>query len=169
MSKGLPRALARSKSAVRVKSIPIDTTVTVGAAGAAVGFGTVPLMDLPEGNVYLFTQVAYLTFATSDTDISADFDGDVSLGLAATSDADLDDANEQTLTSSTPLGAATARVSPVVRTVGTSGELIDNTSGDPQQVHLNLLIDAAKIADGGSAVFTVTGTLHMLYAVLGDD
>lgn len=168
MAKGLPRSLGRNKAALQVKRVPLNHSVTVSATGAAVGFGSVPVIDLPEGNVYVLASVAYVQLATTDTDISADFDGDFALGLAATADADLDDENEGLFISSTALGAATSKTSPRVRAVGTSGEIVDNTAGD-LQAHLNVLIDAAKIVDGGSAVFTVTGSVYIVYVVMGDD
>ena len=173
--KGLPRSQQRGnplqQEVIKI-ALPVhNLEVAVAAAGAAVGFGTAVLAGLPQGNILLLGAVSYLQFSTSDADISATFDGDYGIGTAPTVDADLGDAEDDNLVPSTALGAATAKLSPNARGASTTteqGAIIDNTDGS-KELNLNLLIDAADIADGASANFLANGVLHLAYIVLGDD
>lgn len=170
MPKGLPRSLAHAKGDVLQKvTIPIKD-VTISVVNGAPGYGSVALAGLPEGDFLFLGAVAYLQFLTADADITATFDGDFSIGTAATIDGDLADANEANIIPSTALGAATAKLSPVVRGASTDalvGGIIDNTA-NTLNFNLNLLIDDAA-AISGAADFTVNGTLYLAYLVLGDD
>ena len=65
--KGLKRSLQRGgtltkQNVTRHKILVKDLEVTVSAAGAAVGFGTVVAGDIPEGNVLLLGAAGYLKF-----------------------------------------------------------------------------------------------------------
>lgn len=167
MAKGLPRSLARGngktvvkKQKFNVKDLAISV---VGASG--VGFGSAVMGDLPEGNILFLGAVAYMTFTSVDADVQATYDGDFSIGTTATADATITgtDAN---IMGSTALGAATAGVSPTVRgTLSTAGTF-DNTDGS-LELNLNLIIDDANIS--GTADFTATGIVEVLYAVMLDD
>lgn len=172
MVHGLKRSLGRGAAAespvVKKVRVAVDHEVTVTAGVAAVGFGTVVIGDLPEGNILLLGALAYVQFTTSDTDITATFDGDFSIGTTPTADNDVADANEANIIASSALGAATARVSPTVRATNTTAAVLDNTDGS-MELNLNLLIDDASVTDGQSATFTATGELYLVYAVLGDD
>jgi hypothetical protein len=169
MPKGLPRSLAHAKDDVLQKVVIPVKNVTISVVDGAPGYGSVALAGLPEGNVLFLGAVAYLQLLTADADITTTFDGDYSIGTAATVDGDLADANEADIIPSTALGAATAKLSPVVRGVSTDalgGLIIDNTA-NTLNFNLNLLIDDAAIS--GAANFTVNGTLYLAYLVLGDD
>jgi len=65
------------------------------------------------------------------------------------------------------LGAATARVSPVVRATGVTAAIFDNTDGS-LEINLNLIIDDATIS-ADDVEFTASGVLEIVYCVLGDD
>jgi hypothetical protein len=106
-----------------------------------------------------------MRFTTADADVIATFDGDYSIGSAPTADNALAGA-EVDIIASTPLGAATAKVSPLVRATKASAAVLDNTDG-ALEVNLNLLIDDAAIS--GAADFTVDGVVILSYVVLGDD
>lgn len=167
--KGLKRSLERSKgTALQTVSVPIKNA-TVSVVNGAPGYGSAVLAGLPEGNILFLGAVAYFQFSTSDADVIATFDGDYSIGTAATVDSDLADANEADIIPSTPLGVATAKLSPVVRGASTDalgGGIIDNTS-NTLNLHLNLLIDDSSIS--GAADFTVNGDVFIAYLILGDD
>jgi hypothetical protein len=170
MSKGLARSLSRAKSTAQpITKQNIRVVETVNVADGAPGFGTTVVAALPVGNLLFLGAVAYLQFTTADADVTTTFDGDFSLGTVATVDNDVADANEADLVPSTAFGAATAKVSPVIRGVSTDalgGGIIDNTAGD-KNINLNVLIDDTSIS--GAAAFTVSGSVHIAYIVLGDD
>lgn len=170
MGKGLPRSLAAAKGnhAVKVKHFKINTTVAVTATSTAVGFGTAVVGDFPSGNILVLGAVANVRFNTADADIGATWDGDFSIGSVATADVDVADSGEADLIASTALGAATAKLSPLKRATNATSVILDNTD-DSLEINLNLLIDAANIADDSAANFTATGDLWVAYAVLGDD
>lgn len=156
-----PNPLIREVVPVRAKQLNV--------ADGAPGFGTVPVAGLPQGNILFLGAVAYLRFTTADADVIAAFDGDFSLGTAPTADNDLADAGEADIIPSTPMGAATAKVSPYIRAVSSAalnGVIFDNTDGS-LEVNLNVLIDDASIS--GAAPFTVDGVIRLAYIVMGDD
>lgn len=171
MSKGLPRSLGRGEPLLQnvyKRSIPINA-LQVAVTDGAPGHGTAVIHGLPQGNLLFLGAVAYLQLATADADVVAAFDGDFSVGTVPTADTDLADAGEADIIPSTALGAATAKLSPVVRGVSTDalgGGIIDNTDGS-LELNLNLLIDDASIS--GDATFTANGVLHLALIVLGDD
>lgn len=173
MTKGLARTLGRApgssaaapirKSIFKMKALALLTTGTSG-----VGFGTVVIGDFPQGNLLFLGAVAYVKLTTADSDVIATFDGDFSIGTAATADATLS-GSEVDLIPSTALGAATAGVSPNVRathTAAVTGTVYDNTDGS-LEANLNVLIDDASISGAGS--FTVDGYVVLSYIVMGDD
>jgi hypothetical protein len=109
-----------------------------------------------------------LQFKTTDADVTATFDGDYSIGSTPTADNVLS-GTDADIIPSTPLGAATGKVSPYVRGVSagaTAGVILDNTDGS-LELNLNLLIDDAAIS--GAAPFTVDGVVRVAYLVMGDD
>jgi hypothetical protein len=169
--KGLPRSLSRGPASaapvLKQTFVVRDGEVTVTATGAAVGFGTTVIGDLPEGNILLLGAVGYFQFGTADADIAATWDGDYSVGSTATVDVTLNGTDVDILPS-TALGAATAQLSPRVRSVNATQAILDNTDGS-LELNLNLLVDAANIVDGATAVMTINGELTLLYSVMGDD
>ena len=171
MSKGLVRSLGRAnpQAAAVVKQRIKVSNVSLSVVDGAPGYGTVVIGDLPQGNILFLGAISYLSFTTSDADVTATFDGDYSIGTVPTADSDVADSGEADIIPSTALGAATAKVSPVVRGASTDaigGGIIDNTDGS-LEINLNLLIDDAAIS--GAAIFTVNGYVEVLYSVLGDD
>lgn len=154
------------KKTVVLKNFPI----TVAAAGAGVGFGTASVFDFPQGFVWIDKFTSDLVFSTTDADIAAAWDGDFSLGTAPDADGTLAGA-EVDILASQATGPATAQVSP--RQLDHSSATLkdapfDNTDGS-LEVNLNLLIDAANIADASNAVMLVNGTICFHYSVTGDD
>lgn len=167
--KGLPRSLSRSAAGTggaSGKNIPIKGLALTTTGLAGVGFGTVVISGLPEGNILLLGAVAYLQFTKSSAGTLAAFDGDYAIGSAPTADATLAGA-EVDIIPSTALGAATAGVSPMVRGANATQVILDNTDGS-LELNLNLLIDDASVSADGQA-FMVSGVLALAYIVLGDD
>lgn len=170
MTKGLARSLGRNPVAAPVvkQVIPFNAlAVAVAAVSTAVGFGTAIVGDLPEGNILLLGAVAYVQVTAGGTNATATFDGDFSIGSAPTADVTLS-GSEVDIIASSALGAATARVSPLVRATNATQVILDNTDGS-LELNLNLLIDAANITDDTSVPCTVSGFLVLVYSVMGDD
>ncbi len=168
--KGLPRSLSRGVSQLPIvrQSLAVDAAAISVAGTSGVGYGSVVIGDLPNGNILFLGAVAYMKFTTADADVQATFDGDYSVGSAPTADGTLSD-SEVDIIQSSALGAATAGVSPVARGTNAAaicGTVLDNTDGS-LELNLNLLIDDANIS--GAADFTVDGVLELVYVVLGDD
>lgn len=168
MSKGLPRSLSRGAPALNpiIKQTFTVSALAISVAGTTgVGFGTVVIGDLPEGNILFLGAIAYFQFNSADTDITATYDGDYAIGTAPTADATLSGA-EVDIIPSTALGAATAGLSPMVRGANATQAMFDNTDGS-LELNLNLLIDDATIS--GTADMTASGFVQLAYIVLGDD
>lgn len=170
MTKGLRRSASRpvngGRNQIAVRQKFLITNATISVADGAPGYGSAVAFRLPEGNVLIHGAIGYITLTTADADITTTFDGDISIGTAATADGSLSGAN---LIPSTSLGAATAKVSPRVRLAAsssTTGVTHDNTAADVV-FYLNLLIDDAAIS--GAADFTANGYVEVMYTVLGDD
>lgn len=165
--KGLPRSLARgsgSASSGSRKTIVLNHTVPV--VDGAPGYGTKVIGDFPAGNIFFKGAVLYAQLRTADADVIAAFDGDLSIGTVPTADNDLADSGEANIIASSALGAATAKLSPVVRATNVTPLMLDNTDGS-LELNFNLLIDDTSIS--GAADFTLTGTLYLDYDVMGDD
>jgi len=172
--KGLKRSLQRGgtltkQNVTRHKIVVKDLEVTVSAAGAAVGFGTVVAGDIPEGNVLLLGVAGYLKFdgSGSDANLVDDWEGDFSVGSTGITDVTLDGTDVDILPS-TALPAATAEVGVRTRAVNATQAILDNTDGS-LEININALIDAADITDDESVVLTVNGEIELCYIVLGDD
>lgn len=171
MSKGLPRSMKRAarnpqsapilRQRVKLSDLAIRTS---GATG--VGFGTAVMGDLPAGNILFYGAAAYLQFTKLDAGTIATFDGDFSIGTTPTADATLD-STDANIVGSSALGAATAGVSPVVRGVGSTVAMLDNTDGS-LELNLNLIIDDASVS-ADDQDFTVDGVVDLVYSVLLDD
>jgi hypothetical protein len=149
------------KQTIKMRNLALSIAGTTG-----VGFGSMVIGDFPAGNILLHGAVAYVKLTTVDSDVQAAFDGDYSIGTVPTVDTDLADSGEADIVPSASLGAATAGVSPIVRSANATQAILDNTDGS-LEMNLNVLIDDANISGTGS--FTVTGELYICYTVLGDD
>jgi hypothetical protein len=166
--KGMKRTLGRNPAsqAIVKQTITVSALALAVAGATGVGFGSAVIGDLPAGNILFLGATSYLQFTTADADVQAAFDGDYSVGTVSTVDVDVADAGEADIIPSTALGAATAKLSPIVRGANATQVMLDNTDGS-LELNLNLLIDDANIA--GDAAFTVSGVVTIAYIVLGDD
>lgn len=169
MSKGLPRSMSRGSAArqeIIKKTIPIDASVSVdGLTG--VGFGSVVVGDLPEGNILLLGAVSYirLTGPTSANLVDT-FEGDYSIGTTATADATVA-GTDADIIPLTAIGPATAEVTALTRAVNATAAVLDNTDGS-LELNLNVLIDDLSI-DANDIPIAATGNITLLYAVMSDD
>lgn len=170
--KGLPRSRGRGKQGLVPISkmlIPIrNKIINITDPGAAVAWDTEVIGDFPEGNILFLGAIAYLQYSSAAAGISATFDGDFSIGTAPTADSTLSGA-EVDIIPSTAFGAATAKVSPMIRgvsAVAVAGTIYDNTDGS-LELNLNTLIDDTGIS--ATSDMTINGFFQMLYTVLGDD
>lgn len=174
--KGLQRSLARGRKAtqplVRL-DLPISGVLNITGVAAAVDAGTFAIGGLPQGNLLLLGAVAYVQVdGGSDAHITNNWDGDFGIGFAPNADLDLGDALEDAIIPSTALSAgASDKLAPSTRGVSTAtehGQIYDNTDGS-LELNFNLLIDDNVITDDEVGTFTVTGNLHLVLIVLGDD
>jgi len=172
MGKGLPRSMSRTGGkAVAIARINIPITgVTVpnidGASG--IGWGTVVIGDLPEGNILVHGAVLQGTMTEAHAGVIATFVPTVSVGSTATADTTLDGTDVDVIPS-TAQAAAVSSVATIRATssAASAGVILDNTDGS-LELNLNVLIpDASISADDVTLAFA--GTLMLIYSVLGDD
>ena len=174
MVKGLQRSLSRGSAGrqeVIKQTIKVNRASMTVDGATGIGFGTLVIGDLPDGNILLLGAVAYFSFAGAggQATLSDTWNGDFSVGTAPNADTSLA-AAEIDIIGSTPTTVAVAEVSPRTRGVSvtaTNAAIIDNTDG-ALELNLNLLIDDADIG-ADDLVFLVTGELYLAYVVLGDD
>lgn len=169
MGRFFPHARRKAQADDALKFVDItvnDATLTVdGASG--VGFGTVVIGDLPEGNILVFGVVAYMQFTgPTSGDLDDDWEGDYGIGTTPASDATLSGADVD-LIASTAVAAATAEASPETRAALVPSAVFDNTDGS-LEINLSLLVDDANIG-ADDIDFTVNGRVHLAYIKLGDD
>ena len=181
MTKGLQRSLLRGDQdalASIVKgvghdlvkvTIPVAVSIDSVTTGAAIGFGSISLDDLPEGNVIIHGIVADLTFSGpgASDDLSDTWDGDWAIGSTPVSDATISVGDEDIITE-TAMGAATAEVSPLQHVAEIPAGILNNTAAD-LELNLNLLVDAADQVDDKTVVIDVAGTVVYTSSILGDD
>ena len=174
MTKGLGRSLNRGPALqqnITKQTFVLDALALVIDGAAGVGFGSVVLGGLPEGNLLFLGATSYLAISGpgSDAGLVDTFEGDYGVGTIPMSDATLG-GGDVDIIQSTAMAAAVAEVGP--RTRGTSlaadtGEIHDNTDGS-LELNLNVLVDDAHISADGIA-FTATGELQLVFVMLGDD
>ena len=171
MGKGLPRSLARAsaqKSVIKKMQLRVDHSVTVTAVSTAVGFGSVVLSGLPEGQIKMIGAACRLDFAgPTSADLSDTWNGDFGIGTTPASDATITGADVDII-ASTALGPAVAEVAPTVNAINGTDAVFDNTAAD-LEVNLNVLVDAADIVDDSAVVLSVTGVVEITYIMLLDD
>lgn len=179
MGKGLPRSLSRadpSQFGVLKKNIAINETFDITGTASSVDAATAVIGELPEGNVLILGAVAYLQVdAGSDAEVTDNWSGDFAVGTVGVSDGAVDGTGEADIIASTALSAGSSdKLAPSTRGLFPNSSnamtpiLVDNTDGS-LEINLNLLIDDNVITDTEVGTFVATGTLHILYALLGDD
>lgn len=172
MGKGLPYSSKRGKAETQeiIKQRIAFTGKSISVAGTSgVGWGTVVIGDLPEGNVLFLGAIAYVTFTgPTSASLGDTWNGDWAIGTAPTGDATLN-GSEVNLIPSTPTVVAVSEVSTGNRGISTTtetGAILDNTDGS-LEFNLNLLVDDADIS--GTVAITAAGFLEIAYIMMGDD
>ena len=179
MSKGLQRSLSRgpaSTVAMIKRTIVVNAVINITGVDAAVDAGTAIIGDFPEGNILLFAAVAYVSVsAGTDAHVINNWNGDYAIGTVPQNNVDLSDAGEANIIASTALDAGAGdKIAPATRALFPNSSaamtplMLDNTDGS-LEINLNLLVDDNVITDAEVGTFTVTGTLYLVYTVLGDD
>jgi len=171
MTKGLPRSLSRGKgitAPTKKMRLSLSEAMTfTGDSGNAI-FQTAVIGDFEQGNICVIGAVANLTFTgPTSANLADDFQGDFSLGSTPTADTTLG-GTDVDIVPSTAIAAATSEVSAGNRGVLAAPATLDNTDGS-LELKLNVLLDADEVTDAEDVVVTVTGTVDIVYAVLGDD
>ncbi len=173
--KGLARSIKRGGlgGAVPVRrSIALNGSMDITGVAAAVDAGEFVIEGLPEGNILFLGAVANIIVSAVDADVLIDWAGDFGIGTIPNADVDLADAGDDDLIPSTALLADTGtKATLATRGASTATEhglIIDNTAG-ALELNFNLLVDDNFITDAAVGTFTVTGTLELVYIVLGDD
>jgi hypothetical protein len=174
MTKGLQRSLSRGpKTSANIVKESIDLTgkvVTVSAAGAGIGFGSLAISGLAEGNLLVLGLAGTVGFAGSgaDANLAATWEGDFGIGTTPADDGTIS-VGDVDLLASTATGAATAEVIAAQRIAAAlAPTMFDNTAGT-LEMNFNLLIDAADITDATSVDITLSGRVDIAYIVLSDD
>lgn len=173
MTKGLPLSLSRgapARQAIIKQTVKVrGASLTVNGA-SGVGFGSVVIGDLPQGNVLLLGAVAYMQFTgPTSSDLADTWSGDFAVGTTPAGDGSLTNADVD-IVASTAVGPAVAEASPRTRGVAataTNGAILDNTDGS-LELNLSLLVDDANIG-ADDLVFLVNGELQLVYVILLDD
>jgi hypothetical protein len=174
MAKGLPystgRGVANALPIVRKFRYALNNKAlaVTGGAATALGFGSANLGGLPEGNLLVLGALVNVRFFSADADVIATWSGNLSVGSTATADTTLDgtDAN---FVATTAIGAATAKLSPIIRATGiTTAFYLDNTAAS-LSAFLNMTTADNSVTDSLVGDFTVNGWVDLVLAVLGDD
>lgn len=167
--KGLSRSLSRAPANKRTAAPRVfaATAATVSITGASgVGYGTIVIGGLPEGNLLFQGAVAYVTVdENGSASVSDTFNGDFSVGTTPASDGTLTGADVN-IVGSTVLGPAVSGVTPEARGTNATAAVIDNTDGSAE-LNLNILIDDADIS--ADVDLLVTYRVALSFVVLGDD
>lgn len=157
--------------AVKQTILTLDSeVVSVTSVGNANGVGGTSIYSLPEGHINILGATASLTVGVASQGDFADgaVEGDLGVGTLAPENADslgtdATDDNICTAASFTMLAfEGSADLAP-----DTGGMLIDATAVG-QDIVLTALVDSAYINDDTTTDLTVSGTITILWANLGD-
>ncbi|PIX38128.1 MAG: hypothetical protein COZ56_21315 [Armatimonadetes bacterium CG_4_8_14_3_um_filter_58_9] len=171
MTKGLQRSLSRgpkaTKDVVHIKLALSEALTFTGSTGVAV-FATAIIDLLPEGNLLYLGGVSNLTFTgPTSVNLADNFQGTYAIGTSATADVTLN-GTEVDLIASTAIPAATNEIIANVRAMNAAQAILNNTDGS-LEVNLNVTLNADTVTNAQSVVVTVTGTVDLVFIVLGDD
>lgn len=172
MSKGIPRIMKNvDQEFIPVKKIRriLDVPITVSATGAAAGWGTVALENLPEGYIKMVGAACHFDFdGTGDNNVIAAWNGDFSIGSDPSTDNSALAGSQADIIGSSATKVAAARKSSDNVFYNAVDALIDNTAND-KEFNINMLIDAASIGDDESATLKIQGIFEFTFLKLLDD
>lgn len=169
-SKGSPRS---HRDAVRrglvygLYHVALNHKITINAAGAAVGFGSLLVDDIPKGFWDFRMASCALKFTKQDANLIATWSGSYGFGTIATADLTLATTEVNLIPSPAGAGAvigpATAGVITAARVSNNVAPAapFDNSSGS-LAIFLNMTANAADITDSSAAVVLVQGFLELV-------
>lgn len=168
-SKGSPRS---HRDAVRrglvygLYHVALNHKITINAAGAAVGFGSLLIDDIPKGIWDLRYSSCALKFTKLDANLIATWSGTYGFGTTATADLTLATTEIGIIGSAgagVAIGPAVAGVFSAARATQapTQSPPYDNSSGS-LAIFLNMTANAADITDSSAAVVLVQGFLELV-------
>jgi hypothetical protein len=171
MSKGTTlRQAVREGRAAGLYRVEVNRrNISIVAAGAGIGFGTLVLDDLPKGNVKLDMAAGAFGFEKQDANIIATWSGGWSIGTAPTAAGALTTTESDILNASGGLaiGPAVSGNIPGTRQFKSpTGMPVDNTAG-ALEINLNMFVAAASITDATTGVIKVTGWLDLIMSFVG--
>jgi hypothetical protein len=145
----------------------LNREISVAAAGAAVGFGTLAIDDFPAGQVHISGIIARLGFARKDTNISSlVWEGDWSLGSTPTADVTLAGTDVDIIASQAIGPAVAGVIAAPAAGVRILAPAISRLWAAGEELNLNLLVDAAHIVDGSTAKVNVFGAIDFMLGFL---
>ena len=165
--RGLIRSRTNSPPSI-IKKIKIsfaNKTISLTDPGGAAAYGSVPLFDLPKGNIVIFGALMYLKLTSVAAAVSATFDGDFSVGRLASTDATFSGNEVEIIQLTTFPAPAASKATSNMRAItaqSNSGKTIPNTDGT-LKAQLNVLLDDSSIS--ASADLTASGDFYLCYGV----
>lgn len=155
----------RENDVVKV-TLPFNVIMSITDPGAANGFGTAVIGDLPVGDLIYLGSALDLKMTSLTGGLLAAFAGNIAVGTDPTADATLS-ANEITFVASTTFTTAAAGISALTRYAGVAGALgtILNNRNNAMELNLNAFITDATLT--AAATLRAEGVLHLAYIQLG--
>lgn len=170
MGKGLPRSLGRTGAkpvVMKRETYRIGGTVPNIDGASGIGWGTLVVGDLPEGNILVVGALLQCTLTEASANIIATFAGNVSVGSAPTADSTLSAGEVDIIPSTAYLAVTSVATVRAVSTASIGGVILDNTDNS-LELNVNVLVADASI-DADDQTLAISGTLILIYTILGDD
>lgn len=165
---GVALSVSAEGAVKRVRLTLTNTPVVLADNPGVVAYGSLKVLDFPEGYIQIMGLVANLALTKSSAGVNNDWDGDFGVGTVAADNGATLATNEQNLIASTSTPQAVAGAT-TAKGFSTTGGAIFNGSSTPVDVFLNILVD-----DTDHDVTTtpcnivVNGTIDVTYCLLGD-
>jgi hypothetical protein len=147
-----------------------DANIPLVDEAAVVAYGSLKVLDMPQGVVQFMGAVADIALTKSSAGVIDTWDGDVGVGTAAASNNATLASTEQDIipTTATPQAVAGATTADAISTATEAGATFDGRT-TPVDVYLNLLVDDADHDVTSTACNLIAnGTITITWAFLGD-
>lgn len=148
----------------------VNTPVVMADNAGVVAYGSLKVMDMPEGLMAFAGAVMDLAITKSSAGVIDTWDGDIALGTTAADNSAALAATEQDLipTTATPQAVAGATTGDAKSTSTEAFKLLDGTSA-AKDVYLNVLVDDTDHdVTGTPCNLIMNGTITLHYMMLGD-
>lgn len=171
MAKGLGRSLnrgGRRAAVLRLTQKIVNLALPITDPGAALGFGTVPGMKFPEGNILMHGMMGQFVISSASGTLIDAWTGNIAIGSTATADSTLT-TTDIDMAQVTAIGAATLKTSPLLNVFSSGtqgGNIFDNTD---KQLVANINMNIADASLSGAASLLINGYIIALITILGDD